>query len=131
MLLRTFISIIALATLSNPAFAFTEYNCPVSSKWNTENTYSQAMIDKWKYAVVIREHSDTAYLSRCSNDSSGKFTCDEYKVDRIEKSSLFGSEIRKYYIFASQFDFQLFENSMTFIENNGRGSIAMGKCSLR
>ena len=131
MLLRTFISIIGLAILSNPAIAFTEYNCPVTNKWDTENTYSQEIIDKWKYAVVIREHSDTAYLSRCSNDSSGKFTCDEYKVDRIEKSSLFGSEIRKYYIFASQFDFQLFENSMTFIENNGRGSIAMGKCSLR
>ena len=51
----------------------------------------------------------------------GKFTCDEYKVDRIEKSFLFESEIRKYYVFASQFDVQLFENSMTFIENDGRG----------
>ena len=120
-----------MLTFTNSAFAFTEYNCPVSSKWNTENTYSQAMIDQWKYAVVIREHSDTAYLSRCSNDSSGKFSCDEYKVDRIEKSSHLGSEIRKYYVFASQFDVQLFENSMTFIENNGRGSIAMGKCSTR
>lgn len=131
MLLRTFISIIGLAILSNPAIAFTEYNCPVSNKWDTNNIYSQAMIDKWKYAVVIREHIDSAYLSRCSNDSSGKFSCDQYKVDRIEKSSLFGSEIRKYYVFASQFDVQLFENAMTFIENDGRGSIAMGKCSLR
>ncbi len=48
MLLRTFISIIGLAILSNPAIAFTEYNCPVLSKWDTENTYSQGMIDKWK-----------------------------------------------------------------------------------
>jgi hypothetical protein len=47
------------------------------------------------------------------------------------RSSVLGSEIRKYYVFAGQFDVQLFENSMTFIENNGRGSIAMGKCSLR
>ena len=123
--------LITLLFFSNPAIAFTEYNCPVTKKWDTENTYSQEMIDKWKYAVFIREHSDSTYLSRCSNDSSRKFTCDEYKVDRIEKSSLFGSEIRKYYVFASQFDVQLFENTMTFIENNGRGSIAMGKCSPR
>ena len=123
--------LIMLLSLTNPAFAVTEYNCPVSSKWDTENTYSQEMIDKWKYTVLISELSDATYLSRCSNDSSGKFTCDEYKVDRIETSSVLGSEIRKYYVFASQFDVQLFENSMTFIENNGRGSLAMGTCTLK
>ena len=128
--MRHFLLIIMLS-LSNNAFAVTEYNCPISSKWDTENTYSQEMIDKWKYTVLISEHSDATYLSRCSNDSSGKFTCDEYKVDRIETSSVLGSDIRKYYVFASQFDVQLFENTMTFIENNGGGSIAMGKCSPR
>ena len=128
--MRNFL-LITLLFFANPAIAFTEYNCPVSNKWDTNNIYSQAMIDKWKYAVVIREHSDSAYLSRCSNDSSGKFTCDEYKVDRIETSSVLGSEISKYYVFASQFDVQLFENTKTFIENNGRGSIAMGTCTLK
>ena len=128
--MRHFLLIIMLS-LSNNAFAVTEYNCSVLKKWDTENTYSQEMIDKWKYTVLISELSDATYLSRCSNDSSGKFTCDEYKVDRIETSSILGSEIRKYYVFASQFDVQLFRNSMTFIENNGRGSIAMGTCSPR
>ena len=126
-----YVLLLTLLFFTNPAIAFSEYNCPVSNKWDKDKTYSQEMIEKWKYAVVIREHSDSAYLSRCSNDSSGKFTCDEYKVDRIEISAVLGSEIRKYYVFAGQFDVQLFENSMTFIENNGRGSIAMGTCTLK
>ena len=128
--MRIFIASIAFIFLATSSWGST-YNCPVTKKWDTENTYSQEMIDKWKYTVLISEHSDVTYLSRCSNDSSGKFTCDEYKVDRIETSSVLGSEIRKYYVFASQFDVQLFENTMTFIENNGRGSIAMGTCSTR
>ena len=123
--------LITLLYFANPAIAYTEYNCPVSSKQDTDNTYPQEMIDKWKYTVLISEHSDATYLSRCSNDSSGKFTCEEYKVDRIETSSALGSEIRKYYVFASQFDVQLFEKTMIFIENNGRGSIAMCTCTLK
>ena len=127
---RIILVTIAFLMLASSSWGST-YNCPVSNKWDTENTYSQEMIDKWKYTVLISEHSDATYLSRCSNDSSGKFTCDEYKVDRIEVSAVLGSEIRKYYVFASQFDVQLFENTKTFIENNGRGSIAMCTCTLK
>ena len=128
--MRIILATIAFLLFATPSWG-SIYSCPVSSKWDTENTYSQEMIDKWKYTVLISEHSDANYLSRCSNDSSGKFTCEEYKVDRIETSSVLGSDIRKYYVFASQFDVQLFEKTMIFIENNGRGSIAMGTCSLK
>jgi len=37
------------------------------------------------------------------------------------------ARIRKYYLFRSQFDVQLYPDS-SFIENNGRGSVAYGKC---
>jgi len=35
--------------------------------------------------------------------------------------------IAKYYYFDGQFDVQIFPN-LSFIENNGRGDIAFGKC---
>lgn len=38
-------------------------------------------------------------------------------------------KIKKYYLFRSQFDVQLFPD-LSFLENNGRGSIAYGQCRL-
>jgi hypothetical protein len=37
--------------------------------------------------------------------------------------------IKKYYLFKSQYDFQLYED-LSFVENNGRGGISYGICSV-
>ncbi len=82
-----------------------------------KNTYSQEMIDKWKYAVVIRVHSDSAYFAiKVGSKMTHQENSVVMSIRSIELRSFFGSEIRKYYVFASQFDVQLFENTMTFIE---------------
>ena len=38
-------------------------------------------------------------------------------------------KIKKFDVFESQFDVQLFLN-MEFVENNGRGGISFGKCKV-
>ena len=67
-------------------------------------------------------------LQPCSfSPSVHEVTCDRYEVDKIvfdEKVN-----IRKYYAFRSQFDVQVFSD-LHFVENNGRGGIAFGKCNL-
>ena len=59
--------------------------------------------------------------------SAGKITCDSYDVDRVEVDPVV--RIKKFYVFGSQFDVQLFPD-LTFVENNGRGGIAFGRCTL-
>jgi len=54
-----------------------------------------------------------------------KITCDRYQMDTVVLDEQV--KIKKYYLFQSQFDVQLFAN-LSFIENNGRGSVAYGKC---
>ena len=39
------------------------------------------------------------------------------------------ARIKKYYVFRSQFDVQVFSD-LSFLENNGRGDIAYGKCEV-
>ncbi len=39
------------------------------------------------------------------------------------------SRIKKFYVFRSQFDVQVYPD-LSFIENNGRGGIAFGTCSV-
>jgi hypothetical protein len=78
--------------------------------------------------VQIEEKGNTAFILRCSfAPSAERVTCDRYQVDK----GVFDEnvKIKKYYVFRSQFDVQLFSN-LLFIENNGRGGIAYGRCSL-
>ena len=106
-----------------------EYFCEVTEKWNGDNAlYSQAKINKYKYSVKVKEVGEEAVLSRCSFQSSaGKVTCDDYLADFIFSDPVIGH--KKYYYFRGQFDVQIFTN-LNFVENNGRGSIATGKCKL-
>ena len=53
--------------------------------------------------------------------------CDTYEVDKIEYDS--NVQIRKYYIFKSQYDIQIFSD-MTYVENNGRGGLLIGSCKI-
>jgi len=105
-----------------------EYDCTVEKKLDSEKLYTQEHIKKSQFSVKVEEKSSGSFLSRCSfSSSANKVTCDRYKVDKVA----FGEnvKIKKYYVFRSQFDVQLFSN-LSFVENNGRGGIAYGKCKV-
>ena len=103
-----------------------EYRCMVEAKLNSEHVYSESELQAGQFSVLVEESGGSAFLSRCSFAySSQKVTCDRYEVDK----SVFDEnvKIKKFYVFRSQFDVQVFPN-LSFIENNGRGDIAFGKC---
>jgi hypothetical protein len=102
-----------------------EYRCPVEQKFDSERIYTRAQIKKFKYSVLIEDYDTSAFLSRCSGDA--KVSCDRYEVDKIAYDEYV--KIKKYYVFRSQFDVQLFPN-LSFVENNGRGGIAYGTCAV-
>ena len=105
-----------------------EYNCTITRKLTSEHEYTTKEISKGQFSVLIEENRDSSYLSRCSfARSAGKVTCDRYEVVKISLDK--NVNIKKYYVFRSHFDVQLFSN-LTFIENNGRGGIAFGKCRV-
>ncbi len=105
-----------------------EYECIVHKKFNSEMKYTDKQIEEGRFSVIIKDIGKKASLSRCSFvQSQYRVTCDSYEVDKIAYDE--HVKIKKYYVFRSQFDVQLF-NNMTFIENNGRGGIAFGKCQV-
>jgi hypothetical protein len=105
-----------------------EYHCTVKKKFDSERVYTADQIEKGQFSVLVEENGKSAFLSRCSfTTSAQKVTCDRYEVDKIAFDE--NVKIKKYYVFHSQFDVQLFPN-LFFIENNGRGGIAYGTCTL-
>jgi hypothetical protein len=122
-----FVFIFLILTFSNAAFAV-DYECIVNKKVDSEVDYSAQQISDANFRVKISDKSEGVVLSRCSYSIiEQKDTCDEYPVSKIVYYK--NVKIKKFYVFWSQFDVQLFPN-MTFIENNGRGSIAYGKCTV-
>lgn len=112
----------------NPTFA-AEYECPVQTKFDLPDlAYSEEQISRWQFSVRINDMGNTATISRCGFSTSAQsVTCDEYEVDYISRDAISGHT--KFYNFRSQFDVQLFSN-LSFVENNGRGSVAFGVCTL-
>ena len=105
-----------------------EYHCQVQQKFNSEHKYTQSQIEKGQFSVRIEENGSAAFVSRCSyTPSEQKVICDRYAVDKVVQDS--HMKIKKYYVFRSQFDVQLWP-SLAFVENNGRGGIAFGKCTV-
>jgi hypothetical protein len=103
-----------------------EFSCEVTDKYDFGKIYTEAEIDKWKFGAKIEDQGNKAFVSRCSSTTNeGKVTCDRYEVDRIEYDE--NVNIKKYYIFRSQYNIQVFKN-LSFIEDNGRGGISYGKC---
>jgi len=135
----TFLSLllgIFILSFYDSAFAVTYY-CEATKKVNSEIEYSEEKIKKYKYANKLEDMGDKAFISRCSFTlNAKKVTCDRYEVDHIERSPIWNMEtkkddkfIKKYYYFYGQLDFQLFPD-LSFVENNGRGGIAFGKCQV-
>ena len=105
-----------------------EYKCDVDRKLDSERVYSADQLKKGQFSVLIKENGSTASLSRCSFSSSAQaVTCDQYDVDKIAFDE--NVKIKKYYVFRSHFDVHVFSD-LSFLENNGRGTIAFGKCAV-
>lgn len=107
-----------------------EYDCKVTRKVDSERVYSSEQLRRGQFSVRIVESSDGSILSRCSfapSQGQGKVRCDRYAVDRVEFDE--NVKIKKYYVFRSQFDVQLFPD-LFFVENNGRGGVGFGICKV-
>jgi hypothetical protein len=103
--------------------------CAVARKVDSERIYSQEHLKNGRFSVLVEETSSGAKVSRCSFSSAEqRVTCDGYAVDRIEHDA--NIEAKKFYVFPSQFDVQIFRD-LSFVENNGRGSISYGKCAAK
>ena len=114
--------------IAQTAYAAT-YECKVDKKYAADLSVIQSKeeVEKSKFKITIKEGSKVT-LDRCSfAPSQNAVTCDSYEPDRIEFTNTQFVKIKKFYVTKSQYDFQIFEN-LTFVENNGRGSIASGKC---
>ena len=105
-----------------------EYECKVERKLDTEHVYTQVQVQKGQFSLRIEENGNSATVSRCSFSASAQeVTCDRYPMDKVVFDE--NVKIKKYYLFRSQFDVQLFAD-LLFIENNGRGGIAFGRCRV-
>jgi len=110
-----------------PALAV-EYECNVERKLDTERPYTAEQIQKGQFSIRIEENRNIAAISRCSFSASAqKVTCDRYQMDKVVFDE--NVKIKKYYLFRSQFDVQVFSD-LFFVENNGRGGIAFGRCRV-
>ena len=114
----------ALIAISSPVFS-AELYCEVTKKLSRTMIYDAAHLQKYKLGLFIRDAGTTVLLSRCSVEFSGDYTCDHYEADFVEHDSR--ANITKYYYLRGQFDVQVFADN-SFVENNGRGTIAFGQC---
>ena len=119
--------VLLVAAFSLPALAV-QYSCEVTRKLDREREYTAEQIAKFRFSNRVEESNEGSFVSRCSfAESAGKVTCDRYKIDRVALDE--NVRLKKFYVFRSQFDFQLFPD-LSFVENNGRGGMSYGKCAL-
>jgi hypothetical protein len=115
-----------VAALLSAAPVEENLECTVTSKFSMGRRYSDDELARFKFTVRLVGAAQPVRVERCSfAQSAGRVTCDGYTVDRIERDAAVGH--RKYYVFRSQYDLQVFAD-MKFIENNGRGDVAVGAC---
>ena len=120
--------LIISALMTQSAYAAT-YECKVDKKYAADLSVIQSKeeVEKSKFKITIKEGAKVT-LDRCSfAPSQNAVTCDTLEPDRVEFTNTQFVKIKKFYVTKSQYDFQIFEN-LIFVENNGRGSIASGKC---
>lgn len=121
-------SILVSATLAASFVPPAVYRCEVNRKVDETHTYTDAELERAKFSVIVRDVDGSAKISRCSFASlQGRVTCDDYRVAHIAVDPNIGA--RKYYVFDSQFDVQVFRD-LSFVENNGRGSVSFGSCKM-
>lgn len=120
--------LIIAALMTQSAHAAT-YECKVEKKYAADLSVIQSKeeVEKSKFKITIKEGAKVT-IDRCSfAPSQNAVTCDILEPDRLEFTNTQYVKIKKFYVTKSQYDLQIFEN-LTFVENNGRGSMASGKC---
>ena len=121
------IAALIATVLASPVLAQQSLICVVNRKFDaqTGENYTPERLEELQFGAIVDLYDQT--LSRCSFvQSAGRVTCDTYPIDRMEVAAGY-VDIVKYYYFNGHFDLQIF-NGSTFVENNGRGSIASGTC---
>jgi hypothetical protein len=119
------LTIAAFTTLSATA---AEYSCSVTKKVNADRQYSAEELAELRFSNTIEEVGNQTWVSRCSfARSAGGVTCDRLRMEHVVVDP--SVKIKKYYMFSSQFDFQLYPD-LSFVENNGRGGISYGRCRV-
>jgi hypothetical protein len=122
--------LIISALMTQSAFAAT-YECKVDKKYAADlsKIQSKEEIDYYRFKLTVKENPKFT-IDRCSfAPSQNAVTCDILEPDRVEFTNTQYVKIKKFYVTKSQYDVQIFEN-LSFVENNGRGSIASGKCTI-
>ena len=126
--------LIIILTICIPILATAvEYDCIVEKKFESLYTesvypYTSEQLKKHQFSVKVDESSERAFFSRCSwTLMTDSVTCDRYEVDKIMFDA--NAKIKKFYLFGYQADVQIFSD-LSFVENNGRGSVAYGKCRV-
>ena len=105
------------------------FECKVEKKYSADLSVIQTKqeIEKYNFNINVQEGLETK-VRRCSfAPSQNGVTCDTYIADRIEFTNTQFVKIKKFYVTNSQYEIPIFKD-MSFVENNGRGSIAYGKC---
>lgn len=126
--MRTIVAPVIVALVMIRSSPPATYRCRVAKKVDPDGVWSEQRIRDGQWSLVVRDEERTATLSRCSFAPSQKaVTCDKYVVDRVEADTHVG--VRKYYVFRSQYDVQIFTD-LSFVENNGRGSVSYGRCQM-
>lgn len=104
------------------------YHCETTKKYDFGIIYSKERIEKWKYSVRVEELENETNIYRCSLSIIDRgITCDKYKIDKIELTK--SINLKKYYYFRGQYNFQIFSN-LNSLEDNGRGSVQYGECKI-
>lgn len=114
------------------------YHCTPRTVVDSTGEWSNDKIKKYRLYTVIKKlgwvSEKTSSLYRCSlSQSENRIICDTYPIDYHEITALpeTMSLIDKFYHFHEQFDVQLFrdaDGNISYIENNGRGTIFRGNC---
>ncbi len=100
--------------------------CDATQKMDPNGPWDADRLREGQWHVLLDDSSDPVIISRCSfAPSQGRVTCDDLAVDHVEEDPNIG--VKKYYVFASQYDLQVFPG-MSFVENNGRESVMFGVC---
>ena len=121
----------ALAVIFVEISLASTFECKVEKKYSADLSVIQTKqeVEKSNFNIKVQEAQETT-VKRCSfAPSQNAVTCDTYSADRIEFTNTPYVKIKKFYVTNSQYDIQIFED-LSFIENNGRGSIAYGKCKI-
>jgi mono/diheme cytochrome c family protein len=118
--------IMAGAPTENGTAAAMKFNCRTTKKYTSKVASTSEELERNQFSTRIEELPQGIFIDRCSfSHNAGKVNCLRQKVDRIE----FNRElkIKKFYVFSSQFNFQLFPD-LSSLTDDGLGGVQYGIC---